>query len=255
MICPLLFCGDFILRIAAIAGLTCALALGVAAQTATEKKPKTTSKASAAAKSGASHPKSGSKASSAHPATSVHPKAAAGAHSKASGKHGKTTAKRSKKGSSKAAAWRSRQLAPTPDRYKDIQSALVTRGYLKQAPNGVWDTPSADALRHFQQDQNLEPSGKLNSLSLIALGLGAKRGSPVVPSTAKPAPAALTPQAPRLQNPEQLPPPTATPPNAAPNPAEPGVPDTTRPSQAQPSPAPTTPAPTNPPPPDAQPRG
>jgi hypothetical protein len=29
-------------------------------------------------------------------------------------------------------------------------------------------------LRRFQQEQNLEPSGKIDSLSLIALGLGPK---------------------------------------------------------------------------------
>jgi hypothetical protein len=244
LIYPLLFCGDFILRIVAVAGLTCALAVVVPAQNTAEKKPHTST--GKAVKSKASHSKSGAKASSAHPKAG-----AAKAHSKASSRHGTTTAKRGKKGGSKA-AWRSRQLAPTPDRYKDIQSALATRGYLKQAPNGVWDTPSADALRHFQQDQNLEPSGKLNSLSLIALGLGAKRGSPVVPPGAKPVPAAITPpQAPRVQGPEPLPP-SAAPPSAGANPTatEPPVPDT-----AQPSPAPTSPAPTSPPPPDAQPRG
>jgi hypothetical protein len=55
-------------------------------------------------------------------------------------------------------------------------------------------------LKHFQQDQNLEPNGKLNSLSLIALGLGAKRAS-AVPSSASPAPAVITPRAPAIQNP------------------------------------------------------
>jgi hypothetical protein len=112
-------------------------AFSVAAQTAVEKKSQTSSRKTSTAKCAASHPRAVSKASSGHSLQRVHPKAAASAHSKASSKHGKTTAKRSKKGSSKAAAWRSRQLAPTPDRYKDIQSALVTRGYLKQAPNGV----------------------------------------------------------------------------------------------------------------------
>jgi len=31
-----------------------------------------------------------------------------------------------------------------------------------------------EALRRFQQEQNLDPTGKINSLSLIALGLGPK---------------------------------------------------------------------------------
>jgi len=99
-----------------------------------------------------------------------------------SAKHGKSTAHRAKKSRTKAAqSWRYRQLAPTPERYRDIQGALATRGYLKTAPTGVWNPESAEALRRFQHDQNLDPSGKVNSLSLIALGLGAKRGSAVVP--------------------------------------------------------------------------
>jgi peptidoglycan hydrolase-like protein with peptidoglycan-binding domain len=65
-------------------------------------------------------------------------------------------------------------MAPTPDRYREIQDALAKKGYLHGEATGAWDQESADALRRFQQDQNLEPSGKLNSLSIIALGLGPK---------------------------------------------------------------------------------
>jgi peptidoglycan hydrolase-like protein with peptidoglycan-binding domain len=70
---------------------------------------------------------------------------------------------------------RSSQVAPTPDRYKEIQQALVSKGYLNGEPNGEWGAESADALKRFQADQNLTPDGKLNSLSLIAMGLGPKR--------------------------------------------------------------------------------
>lgn len=66
------------------------------------------------------------------------------------------------------------QSAPTPDRYKQIQEALARKGYLHEDPSGVWDQNSIEALRHFQQDQNLQASGKLDSLSIIALGLGPK---------------------------------------------------------------------------------
>lgn len=66
------------------------------------------------------------------------------------------------------------QTAPTPERYKEIQQALAKKGYLHGDASGVWNQDSADALRHFQQDQNLEASGKLDSLSIIALGLGPK---------------------------------------------------------------------------------
>ena len=35
--------------------------------------------------------------------------------------------------------FRSRQSGPTPERYREIQQALVDKGYLKSEPNGVWD--------------------------------------------------------------------------------------------------------------------
>jgi peptidoglycan hydrolase-like protein with peptidoglycan-binding domain len=70
---------------------------------------------------------------------------------------------------------RSSQQAPTEDRYKEIQQALVSKGYLHSEPNGAWGADSTEALKRFQADQNLTPDGKLNSLSLIAMGLGPKR--------------------------------------------------------------------------------
>ena len=81
--------------------------------------------------------------------------------------------------SAPAASWRNRQLAPTSDRYREIQQALASKGYLKSTPNGAWDGESQEALKRFQADQHLDQTGKLNSLSLIALGLGpAKTESP-----------------------------------------------------------------------------
>jgi hypothetical protein len=70
--------------------------------------------------------------------------------------------------------WHPGQTAPTPERYKEIQDALAKKGYLHGDASGVWSPDSADALRRFQQDQNLQASGKLDSLSIIALGLGPK---------------------------------------------------------------------------------
>ena len=107
-------------------------------------------------------------------------------HSKSRTARNRTTTKHRRGSRAKSASWRTRQLAPNPERYKEIQQALAAKGYLNAAPSGVWDNESADALRRFQRDQNLEPSGKLNSMSLIALGLGPKReGGPAVPSTPK----------------------------------------------------------------------
>jgi hypothetical protein len=74
--------------------------------------------------------------------------------------------------------WRTRQTSPTTDRYKEIQDALVTKGYLhSEDANGAWGTASAEALKEFQAEQALETTGKINSLSLIALGLGPKHDS------------------------------------------------------------------------------
>ena len=80
-------------------------------------------------------------------------------------------------------------MAPAPDRYKEIQQALVDKGYLKSEPNGVWDSASSDALRQFQTERNLSPTGKISSASLIGLGLGPRTDVPA----ALPEPAAAPP--------------------------------------------------------------
>jgi hypothetical protein len=72
-------------------------------------------------------------------------------------------------------------MAPAPERYKEIQNALVSKGYLSpEDANGSWNPASSDALKRFQGEQNLDSSGKINSLSLIALGLGPKHDAPVM---------------------------------------------------------------------------
>jgi len=82
----------------------------------------------------------------------------------------------------KATTWRNRQMAPTPARYREIQEALAAKGYLRpEDATGSWTQNSMDALKRFQTDQNIESNGKINSLSLIALGLGPKREAVVIP--------------------------------------------------------------------------
>jgi peptidoglycan hydrolase-like protein with peptidoglycan-binding domain len=112
------------------------------------------------------HPTTASSTASAHkqPAASVKAKSVKGA---------KTTARR--RGKTARVPSRSYQQAPTADRYKEIQQALASKGYFNGEANGQWGQESADALKRFQSDQNLMPDGKINSLSLIALGLGPKR--------------------------------------------------------------------------------
>ncbi len=66
------------------------------------------------------------------------------------------------------------QLHPDPERYRQIQQALAERGYFTGQVNGEWNDDSVAALRHFQADQKLDGDGKIDALSLKALGLGAK---------------------------------------------------------------------------------
>lgn len=85
----------------------------------------------------------------------------------------KTSTKRRSASKKRTAAAR-KQQAPAPERIKEIQSALSTRGY--NCPDtGKWDTQTVEALKKFQEDQNIKNltgAGKLDSLTLIALGLG-----------------------------------------------------------------------------------
>lgn len=98
------------------------------------------------------------------------------------------TRRTGKKATSARTTWRNRQLAPTPERYKEIQQALVAKGYLKpEDATGGWDQNSLDALKKFQADQNIDSTGKINSLSLIALGLGPKRDTASAKPVTEPA--------------------------------------------------------------------
>lgn len=102
-------------------------------------------------------------------------------------------------------SWRTAQQTPTTERYREIQHALAGRGYFQGEPTGIWGPDSAEALKQFQQAQNLKPNGKVDSLSLLALGLGPKRN----PAPRAPLPADPPPTPP-------ISPPTASPPTARP---------------------------------------
>lgn len=97
--------------------------------------------------------------------------------SKASSKNStaRRTASAGARTSTRTAAWRTRQAQPTPERYKQIQEALAAKGYMRpEDATGAWGPDSMDALKRFQADQKIDGAGKINSLSLIALGLGPK---------------------------------------------------------------------------------
>ena len=109
---------------------------------------------------------------STHKASTVKP---AGKKTAASGSH-RRTAKASPQALARARKpVRVTQQAPSLERYTEIQQALAAKGYYSGPVTGAWGADSVDALKRFQQDQNLNPDGKLGALSIIALGLGPKR--------------------------------------------------------------------------------
>ena len=90
----------------------------------------------------------------------------------------KTAPRRTKTARRRAPAQKSapRQNAPDAARIREIQQALADRGYPVE-PTGVWGPETANALKKFQEDHdinNLSGRGKLDPLTLIALGLGPK---------------------------------------------------------------------------------
>jgi hypothetical protein len=97
----------------------------------------------------------------------------------------KAGSSKSKKGQAAAARRPAVQRTPEPERIREIQQALASRGYNVE-PNGQWDQRSMEALKKFQEDQNItnfSGRGKLDSLTLIALGLGPKReNAPAAPA-------------------------------------------------------------------------
>ena len=134
-----------------------------------------------------------SKGTTAKPAatssTAAHKSTTAGARPAAGATTAKTTGASTRKTTARKPstvrrAYVPRQSQPSTDRYHEIQNALVAKGYLPpEQASGVWDQNSVDAMKRFQADQKLDSSGKITSMSLIALGLGPKHD----PATVAPA--------------------------------------------------------------------
>jgi hypothetical protein len=168
-----------------------ALSLTVAAQDQkkTAPAPKKTTSAKTAKKSPAGKAAAKSKTGS----KSAPKKAAAKSPGKSA--PSKSAARKSSKSAKKApprTTWRNRQTTPTPERYKQIQNALVAKGFLSpEDASGQWGQDSTDALKKFQAAQNIQSTGKIDSLSLIALGLGPRHDDATPPK-----PPETPPQAP-----------------------------------------------------------
>ena len=88
------------------------------------------------------------------------------------------------KGSTKKSAGSQRvsvaQQQPSQERIRQIQQALSEHGYPVE-PTGIWGPQSIEALKKFQDERkinNMSGRGKLDPLTLIALGLGPRREPP-----------------------------------------------------------------------------
>ncbi len=64
------------------------------------------------------------------------------------------------------------QIAPTPERINEIQTALAKKGFYAGEPTGKWDDDSTEAMKKFQAANGLNPSGKYDAWTLQKLGLG-----------------------------------------------------------------------------------
>jgi peptidoglycan hydrolase-like protein with peptidoglycan-binding domain len=84
------------------------------------------------------------------------------------------------------------QTVPTPDRIKEIQTALQKDGSYEGEPNGKWDAATTEAMRKYQDKNGISPTGKIDAVSLNKLGLGsdtAGKGAPVPTASTSTAPA------------------------------------------------------------------
>jgi peptidoglycan hydrolase-like protein with peptidoglycan-binding domain len=109
--------------------------------------------------------------------------------SSTSAKKKKSSAKSRRKGKVKG------QAAPTPDRIKEIQSALQKDGSYDGTPTGKWDAATVDAMKKYQDKNGLSPTGKIDAGSLNKLGLGsstAGKGAPVPSASPASSPSAST---------------------------------------------------------------
>jgi len=109
-----------------------------------------------------------------------------------------TSTKKKKKATSSKSKGKSKgksvkgQAAPTPDRVKEIQTALQKEGSYVGEPNGKWDAASADAMKKYQEKNGFNPTGKIDAGSLNKLGLGSEtagKGAPVPAASSSVAPA------------------------------------------------------------------
>jgi peptidoglycan hydrolase-like protein with peptidoglycan-binding domain len=74
------------------------------------------------------------------------------------------------------------QAAPTPERINEIQDALAKKGAFDGTPTGKWDDSTVDAMKKFQAANGINPTGKLDALTLQKLGLGSETAGLAAPT-------------------------------------------------------------------------
>jgi len=95
------------------------------------------------------------------------------------------TAKKSSKSGKRLSSKTKRvkgQATPTPDRINEIQGALAKQGVYTGEPSGKWDDSTVEAMRKFQSTHGLNPTGKMDALTLQKLGLGSETAGMGVPT-------------------------------------------------------------------------
>jgi peptidoglycan hydrolase-like protein with peptidoglycan-binding domain len=107
-------------------------------------------------------------------------RAAAQSASKGSSSSTGSKAHRSSK-KTRAKAREKGQKAPTPERVSEIQQALGKDGSFEGTPNGKWNDATVEAMKKFQAAHRLNPSGKLDALTLEKLGLGSQTAGVAAP--------------------------------------------------------------------------
>jgi peptidoglycan hydrolase-like protein with peptidoglycan-binding domain len=73
------------------------------------------------------------------------------------------------------------QTAPTPQRISEIQQALAKDGSFTGSPSSKWDDSTVEAMKKFQAGHGLNPSGRLDALTLQKLGLGSQTAGVAAP--------------------------------------------------------------------------
>jgi hypothetical protein len=164
----------------------CAVFVPAARADTTKKTTATSTTHSTVTKSTAPKSTAATVSSTKKPATSTAKKSttsakagtgAAKSTTSASTKTAHSSSKHVAKGQVAKARRPSYQTAPSAERYQQIQQSLADRGFYKGEVNGVWGTDSQDAMKRFQESQNLPDDGKITSKALIGLGLGPNHGA------------------------------------------------------------------------------